>query len=113
MARAAELLDLVASPTAVVTGVLLTFARNQLARNAAQVDRAMTCWALLASIAGLVTAAGVVAVMSPLAWKVVMVNRGGVETRLLVYLVTFALAIGTSLYAAFIARTCARDIAAS
>ena len=48
-----ELLDLIKSPIAVATGVLLAFARAQLTRNATGIDKAMTFWALLASIAAL------------------------------------------------------------
>lgn len=111
MARAKELLDLIASPTAVATGVLLTFARAQLTRNGAgTIDRGMTFWALLASCGATVIAGAIVVIMTPLAVKVTAVNRGGVETRLLVYGLTYLVAIGTAGYAGFITWKCVRDL---
>ena len=111
LARARELLDLIKSPTAVATGVLLVFARGQLTRNAANgVDTSLTWWALVASLGALVIAAIIVGVMSPLAYRMVFVNRGGIETTLLVYGLTYLVAIGTMIYAAFITWKCRDDL---
>ena len=111
LARAKELLDLIKSPTAIATGVLLVFARGQLARNAATgVDKPMTRWALAASLGALAIAAVIVGVMSPLAYRMVFVNRGGVETELLVYGLTYLVAFGTTIYAAYIVWSCRGDL---
>ncbi len=99
MARAKELLDLVKSPTAVATGVLLAYAQTQLSANSPiKIDR--TVWATVAAVGGAVIAGAVVAVMFPLTWRVLVTNYGnGVETRLLVYVLTWLVAIGTLAFA--------------
>lgn len=106
MARAKELLDLVKSPTAVATGVLLAFATSQLNLNdSGTIDQRRTRWAVIAAMLGVVLAVAVTGVMSPLALRVTISNRGGpVETRLLVYMLTYLVAIGTTLYGISIAR---------
>lgn len=109
MARAKELLDLVGSPTAVVTAVLLTFSRAQLERNKTGVDKPMTIWALVAAGTATLVAAGIVAVMTPLAIGITLCNNGDVETRLLVYALTYLVAIGTTTYAVYIAIKCKQD----
>lgn len=110
MSRAKDLLDLIASPTAIVTGVLLAFARKQLERNATSLDKPMTRWAFVASMAGLAIAGVVVAVMSPLMRDITFRNDGGVETRLLVYALTYLVAIGTAAYAGYVACKCVKDL---
>ncbi len=103
LARAKELMDLIVSPTTLVTGVLLVFSRNQLAKNdQATVDRPMTYWALVAALAGCGIALIIVVVMTPLAFRVVFINRGGIQTRLLVYVLTYLVAIGVVMYAGFV-----------
>jgi len=112
VARAKELLDLIASPTAVATGVLLVFTKGQLIRNGGDggVNRTMTWWALAAGAGATIIAGTIVGVMTPLAWKMLFVNRGPVETQLLVFGLTFLVAIGTTVYAAHIAIKCIQDL---
>lgn len=108
MARASELLDLVKSPMAVATGVLVAFASAQLGRNTSgTVDRPRTMWAAAAAVAALALSTAVVAVMTPLAWRVIITNFGNhVETRLLVYVMTYGVAIGTLVYCGWTSRRC-------
>jgi hypothetical protein len=108
LTRATELLDLVKSPTAIATGVLVGFATAQLARNTTgTVDRPRTKWASAAAIAAVALSAAVVTIMTPLAYRVTVSNAGnGVDTKLLVYLLTFAVAIGTTGYCAWTAKRC-------
>jgi hypothetical protein len=100
MARAKELLDLVKSPTAIATGVLLVFAKQQLKGNGDGIRRWPTFWAGVAALGAIVLTATIVGVMTPLAARTVFVNRGGVETRLLVYGLTWIVAVGTTIYSA-------------
>lgn len=106
--RAKELLDLIKSPTAIATGVLVAFARAQLARNARGIDKAMTFWALLASFGALVIAGVIVGVMTPLTITM-LANDGPVETELLVYGLTFAVAVGVAAYAGWVCYRCWSD----
>ncbi len=111
MARAKELLDLITSPTALVTGVLLVFSRGQLTKNnSGTIDKPMTWWALVAAMAGCAIAVVIVAVMTPLALRVVVRNNGGIETRLLVYCLMYLVAVGTAAYAGTVAYACTRHL---
>ena len=115
MARAKELLDLVKSPTAVATVVLLAFTTAQLTKNdEGTVDRSRTVWALVAGVLGLLLTIAVVGVMTPLAWRVTVKNAGNhVETRLLVYDLTYLVAIGTGGYALHVVRRALRHLRVS
>jgi hypothetical protein len=108
--RAKDLMDLIKSPTAVATGVMIAFARGQLIKNRTGIDKPMTWWAFIAAVAAVGIAGLVVAVMSPLAWSVVVSNRGSVDTTLLVYCITYVVAIGTAIYSGFVAWRCTRDL---
>ena len=98
MARAKELLDLIKSPTAIATGVLLVFSAHQLKGNADGIRQWPTIWAGLAAFGASVITATIVGVMAPLVARMLLVNDGGVETRLLVYGLTWLVAIGTMIY---------------
>lgn len=110
MARAKELMDLIKSPTAVATGVLLVFAKQQLSGNAGGVRRGPTIWAGVATVGAIALAAVIVGVMTPLLLRIVFVNSGGIETRLLVYLLTWLVAIGTAIYAATVFASVVNDL---
>jgi len=99
MARAKELLDLVKSPTAIATGVLLVFATQQLKGNAGGIRKKQTIWAGLAAAGAIIITVSIVVVMAPLVHRMLFVNDGGVETRLLVYGLTWLVAIGTAIFA--------------
>lgn len=101
--RAQELLDLLESPTSIATVILLGFAQSQLSRNARGVDVPRTRWAGVAAALAFVIAAAIVVVMTPLAYRMLFVNRGRVETVLLVYGLSYLVAIGTAAYAAWVA----------
>lgn len=109
MARASELLDLITSPTALATGVLLVFSRAQLAKNEDGIERPQTVWAILSALGATVICVVIVGVMTPLASRVVFTNDGGVETRLLVYGLTYLVAIGTAIYAGWGLREAVKD----
>lgn len=110
MARASELLDLVKSPTAVATGVLLAYAQTQLTANS-PIKIGRTIWATAAALGGAIIAGAVVAVMFPLAWRATVSNFGnGVETRLLVFLLTWLVAIGTLAFAVKVLYQAAGDL---
>lgn len=109
--RARELLDLIESPTSIATVVLLGFAQTQLTRNAEGVQRARTKWAAVAAILALGIAAAIVAVMTPLAYRMIFINRGDVETVLLVFGLSYLVAVGTTAYAAWVATQALKDLA--
>src|SRR5687767_3599700 len=102
MARAKELMDLIKSPTAIATGVLIVFARDERNKNATiELTRSRSRNATLASVAALVIALTVVVVMSPLMFRITIANAGNsIETRLLVYALTYLVAVGTVAYVA-------------
>ena len=99
MVRAKELLDLIKSPTAIATGILLVFSKQQLKENAQGIRKWPTVWAMAAALAASLLTYVIVAVMTPLSLRVLFTNRGGIETRLLVYVLTYLVAIGTAVYA--------------
>ena len=109
MARASELLDLITSPTALATGVLLVFSRAQLAKNEDGIERPQTVWAILSALGAVVICVVIVGVMTPLAIRVIVTNDGGIETRLLVYGLTYLVAIGTAIYAGWGLWEAAKD----
>jgi hypothetical protein len=111
VSRARELLDLIKAPTSIATVILLGFTQAQLNRNAtSSVDGARTLWAAVAAILAALIAAAIVAVMSPLTYQMIVVNRGGVETVLLVYGLTYLVAIGTTGYAMSVTWQAGRDL---
>ena len=109
--RADELMKLVSSPSGVATVVLLGFARRQLEKNASvSFDRSRTLYALAAAAAAMSIMLTLAAVMCPLTIRVVFTNDGGVETALLVYVLTHAVAVGTGVYSATVAAACFREL---
>lgn len=110
--RAKELLELIKSPTAIATGVLLGFTTSQLNENdKGTVKRPRTWWALTAALLAAFIAGTVVAVMTPLAWRVTVTNAGnGIQTRLLVYGLTYLVAVGTTAYAIFVVHRALRHL---
>lgn len=109
MVRAAELLDLIKAPTSLATVILIGFALDQLKQHAHGYDASRNTWALVASSLALIITVTIVAVMTPLAYQVAVKNRGPVETRLLVYWLTFLVAIGTACYSAWIVTRVIRE----
>ena len=104
MTRAKELVDLIKSPTAVATGVLLVFAKQQLKGNSGGIRRWPTFWAGVASTGAILLTCVIVGVMTPLLVRILFVNDGGVETRLLVYAMTWFVACGTAIYSATVLK---------
>ena len=98
MLRSDELMDLVKSPTAIATGILLVFAKQQLKGNAGGIRRWSTVWACVASFGAILLTGVIVGVMTPLLVRILFINDGGVETRLLVFALTWMVAVGTAIY---------------
>lgn len=116
IARAEQLMDLIKSPTAVATLILIAFAKSQLDKNAsAQYDTSRTVFATAASAGAVVITAIVAAVMLPLSIRVLWTRRWKVhdiDTTLLVYTLTHLVAIGTMVYATVILIQCVRELKA-
>lgn len=108
--RAEELLKLITSPTGIATVILLGFARSQLDRNAEGYERTRTLFGLTAAVGAILITVSIVVVMLPLAIRVLVTNDGGVETVLLVYILTFFVAVGTAAYAIKVALDCLREL---
>jgi hypothetical protein len=109
LARAKELLDLIAGPTTIASVVLVGYARRQLDLISAKYDKSRARWGLLASFGAFVIAAVIVSVMTPLAYRSLIINRGRVETLLLVYSLTYLVACGTALYCVTAGWDCFRS----
>lgn len=109
--RADELLELIKSPTAIATIILLGFAGAQLKLNSERsFQTARTIWALLASVGAVIITLAITAVMAPLTWRMLFENDGPVETLLLVYGLTHVVAIGTACYSASVVWQCCKEL---
>lgn len=109
-AHAKELMDLVATPSGLVTGTFLAFATRAIRENAAHVDPPRMWFALLASLAASTVAGSLVVLLAPLAARSIFVYRGGVESVLVVYWTIFLSAIGTFAYAVLVTARAAREL---
>jgi hypothetical protein len=108
--RAKELLDLAATPTALVTGTFLAHATKAVRENKQEVQRSRMVFASLATFGACSLMLALVVVLAPLAYRSIFVFRGRIETILLVYWVLFLSAIGTLGYALFVASRCIKEL---
>lgn len=108
--QAKALLDLVGTPSALVTGTFLAFATRSIKDNAAKVDHPKMTFALFASLAAIAVTGSLVALMAPLAFRALFVYRGGVDATLVVYWTIFLSAVGTLCYSFFVMTRCIREL---
>lgn len=108
--QAKQLLDLVGTPSALVTGTFLAFAARAITDNAVKVDHAKMRFALLASLAAIGVTGSLVLLMGPLAFRALFVYRGGVEATLVVYWMIFLSAVGTLGYSFLVTARCLREL---
>ncbi len=108
--QAKELMDLVATPSALVTGTFLAFAGRAIRENAGRVDHLRMAFALAASVAAIGVTVALAALMSPLAVRSVWSYRGPVEAVLVVYWMIFLSVIGTAIYSGWTAVRCVREL---
>lgn len=108
--QAKAVMDLVATPSALVTGTFLAFAGRAIQDNERRVDHLRMAFALSASVAAIGVTVALVAMMLPLAVRSVWSYRGGVEAVMVVYWVILLSVIGTAAYSGWTAWRCAQQL---
>jgi ABC-type transport system involved in Fe-S cluster assembly fused permease/ATPase subunit len=104
--QAKSLLDLVTTPSVLVTGTFLAFTTRAIRENIAKVDRTRMLFALGASIAAIGVSGALTILMVPLAFRSLAINRGPIQPELLVYFTITLSVIGTLIYSAWVAGQC-------
>ena len=96
--HAKELMNLVATPSALVTGTFLAFASRTIRENEHKVDHFRMLFALGASLAAIGVTTALTALLAPLAVRSVWTYRGGIEAILVVYWMIFLSVAGTAAF---------------
>ncbi len=108
--QAKALMDLVATPSALVTGTFLAFAGRAIRDNERRVDHFRMVFALAATVAAIGVTLALAAMMGPLAIRSLWTYRGSVEAVLVVYWMIFLSVIGTAIYSMWIAFRCVQQL---
>jgi hypothetical protein len=108
--QAKSLMDLVATPSALVTGTFLAFAGKSIKDNAAKVEKVRMWFATLAVIAAIAVTTSLAAVMAPLAYRSILVYTGGVQSTLIVYWLIFLSVVGTACFAGWTLAKCIAEL---
>jgi hypothetical protein len=108
--EARELLILVATPSALVTGTFLAFAGRGIMENQARVDRVRMWFALGASLAAVGLSAALTWLLAPLAFDHLWSYRGKVEPILVVYWMILLSVAGTAVFSAWTVWRCVREL---
>lgn len=108
--QAKSLLDLVATPSALVTGTFLAFAGRAIKDNEVRVDHTRVIFATLATVAAIGVTTSLVILMAPLAVRSVVSYRGPVEATLVVYWTILLSVIGTLAFSLWIAVRCLKEL---
>lgn len=108
--QAKDLMDLVATPSALVTGSFLAFASRAIKDNQAKVDPTHMWFGLLAAIAAVGVTTSLAALLLPLGWRSLFTYRGGVEATLVVYWMILLSIIGTIGYSVLTVWRCFAEL---
>jgi hypothetical protein len=108
--QAKDLMQLVATPSGLITGTFLSFASRAIADNRAKVDRTRMVFALLAALGALAIATSLVVLLAPLAARSVVTYRGSVEATLVVYWMIALSAVGTAAYCMVVVCHCIAEL---
>ncbi len=108
--QAKDLMQLVATPSALITGTFLAFTSRAIADNRSKVDRTRMLFALLAAVAALAIAVSLVILLAPLALRSVVTYRGPVEATLVVYWMIALSAAGTGAYCVVAVWRCITEL---
>lgn len=108
--QAKSLLDLVATPSALVTGTFLAFAGRAIRENEVHVNHARIIFATLAAIAAICLTTSLAILMAPLAVRSVVSYRGPVEATLVVYWMILLSVLGTLAFSIWTAVRCLREL---
>ena len=103
-------MDLVATPSVLVTGTFLAFAGRAIQDNERRVDHLRMAFALAASIAAVGVTVALAAMMVPLAFRSVWSYRSGVEAVLVVYWMILLSVIGTAVYSTWTGWRCIQQL---
>jgi hypothetical protein len=104
--QAKQLLDLVTTPSALVTGTFLAFAGRAIKENQTKVDHVRMIFALGAALAAVGVTAALVFLMAPLALNYGWIYRGEVAPVLMVFSMITVSVLGTSVYAGWVVIRC-------
>jgi hypothetical protein len=108
--QAKELMSLVATPSALVTGTFLAFAGRAIRENAVKVDHPRMWFAFGASLAAVGVTAALTGVLAPLALRTGWTYQGSVDGVLVVYWM-ITLSVGGSLvYSIWTVTRCFREL---
>lgn len=104
--QAKALLDLVTTPSVLVTGTLLAFSSRTIRDNIEKVNRVRMSFALGASVAAAGVSGALAFLMVPLAFRSLLVNRGAIQPVLVVYFMITVSIVGTMIYSAWMTGQC-------
>lgn len=104
--QAKSLLDLVTTPSLLVTGTFLAFTTRAIRENISKVDRTRMVFALGASIAAIGVSGALTILMVPLAFRSVAINRGPIQPELVVYFMITISILGTLVFSAWVTSQC-------
>jgi|SRR5215472_445835 len=108
--QAKELMSLVATPSALVTGTFLAFAGRAIKENEVKVNRLRMGFALGASVAAVGVTAALIWLMLPLAITSRWSYQGHVEPVLVVFSMITLSVIGTAAYSAWTVIRCIQQL---
>jgi hypothetical protein len=104
--EAKELLGLVTTPSALVTGTFLAFAGRAISDNRVKVDHVKMAFALGAALAASAVAIALAVLMAPIAVEHGWSFRGDIEPVLVVYSMITLSVVGTAVYSAWMVYRC-------
>jgi hypothetical protein len=107
--EAKELMMLVATPSALVTGTFLAFAGRAIKENEAKVDHARMWFAFAASLAAVGVTAALTLLLAPLALRVGWEYQGNLKAVLIVYWMITVSVAGSFVYSVWTVIRCIRE----
>jgi hypothetical protein len=108
--QAKELLSLVTTPSALVTGTFLAFAGRAISDNERMVSRVRMWFALGASLAAVGVASALTGLMIPLAVRSGLSDQGTLSPVLVVFWMISVSVVGTALYGGWTVWRCIAEL---
>jgi hypothetical protein len=105
-AQAANLMDLVTTPSALVTGTFLAFAGRAIKENQDKAERSRMWFATLASVAAIGVTCALSVLMAPIAFQGV----SQLSPTLVVYGMIFLSVVGTAIFRIWILTGCVKEL---
>ncbi len=110
VAEAKELMSVVATPSALVTGTFLAFAGKAIKENEAKVDRPRMWFALGASLAAVGVTGALTGLMGPVAIRSGWSYGGHINAVLVVFWMITLSVFGTAIYSVWTVARCVRQL---